>query len=343
MVKKILGISMVSAMLLLSGCGESDGESALETQKLLDEGNFAAVIAKVEPTASTDADYLALGAAYMGRAGVALPQLIDAVIKSGDDTSGDDAFVVFVQNISDKTKANSTALNDLTTASNYYKKVVATCSGVTLSDSAKDVCLYGGLAQTVKATTTISYLSDDVGALSGGVNADPKLSASTCAMQYAIDGSTAAGCSITSNGNITFTSTQKTYESITVNGSFEYLIAGATAPKRTVITNGYCALDSFTPRVLSTSDAAYNAATFHVCPVNENAAATDLTTSEAIVQALNDGTDSIGVAASEDMQKSIDEFKCEILGGSYNNNSCSVSLSQTVTEQQIIDYINIKN
>lgn len=86
---------------------------------------------------------------------------------------------------------------------------------------------------------------------------------------------------------------------------------------------------------------------YHACPVNETLLVqgdtSDITTSQVLVQALNDGTDSIGVVASEDMQKSIDEFKCEILGGSYNNNSCSVSLSQTVTEQQIINYINSKN
>jgi hypothetical protein len=337
-IKNILSISLLSAMLLLSGCGEeSEGEAQLDTQQMLDEGNFAGVITKLESSADSSADFLALGAAYMGKAGLAMPSLIEIIDNSSD--SSDNAFGTFIQDV-DK-KKSATALNDLEKASAYYKRVIGDVCDETqsasLNSESKDICLFLGLSQTLKAATTITYIADDVTNFAvSGAESDPKLTASTCAMQYAADKNAIIICTVQPEGNFTFAN-GRTYEEVamTTNGeTFNYLVTGIT----TVITNGFCPLDDFSKRVnISTSD-------YHVCPLAETNTSTELTTADVLVQALNDGTDSIGVTSNKDMQDSVDEFKCEVLGGTYyGENSCSENLAQDVTNDQVINYLNKNN
>ena len=340
MIKSILASSMLCAALLFSGCGDSEGEDRLETQQMLDDGDYAAVIAKLEGSASSIEEYLALAAAYMQRAGLGLADLITVVSDSGEEDS--DAFTAFVKSVSAQT--SSTALNDLGDATRNYGYVVNDCANDALSDSQKDVCLYIGLAETMKAATTIGYLTEDItlfGADSNGT--DAKLQTAACAMQYAYDGND-GNCTISSNGNITFIPSAKTYESIDVTydaQTFEYLLYDTNVTTTNVaMTKGYCTLDSFTTRTLDIND---TNSSYHVCPINESATEDDLTSEQLIVDALNGGFDAISGVATDDMQGDIDEFKCEVLGGTYNGSSCSADLDQNVTAQQVIDYLNANN
>lgn len=357
MIKKMLISSLVAVAFVLTGCGEeSEGVDKLETQQMLDNGDFTGVISKVEPTASTDSDYLALGAAYMGKAGLALPDLIDIILNS-DDT-GDDAFVTFINQVD--TKKSSSALNDLEKSSGYYKKIVqekCSVADANLTDSQKDICLFMGLSQTMKVATAIGYLADDISALTDNTS-DAKLTASLCAMKYAIDGrsDTNVTCAVIDNNeSITFLDSNRTYSPIRIleNGeTFEFLV---TDKNSTAITSSFCSTESFSTRIPLEQNVTFGTlyndynASYHACPVNETllvtgdaASEADITTADVIVNALNEGVDSIGVAASEDMQQSIDEFKCEVLGGTYNY-SCSVSLDSPVTEQQVINYLDTNN
>ncbi|OIP55611.1 MAG: hypothetical protein AUK54_03650 [Helicobacteraceae bacterium CG2_30_36_10] len=362
MIKKMLISSLVAVALVLTGCGEdSGGVDKLETQQMLDNGDFNGVISRVEATASSDSDYLALAAAYMGKAGLALPDLIDIILNS-DDT-GDDAFVTFIDQVD--TKKSSSALNDLEKSSGYYKKIVeekCSATDANLSYSQKDICLFLGLSQTMKVATAIGYLADDISVLTADINtSDAKLTASLCAMKYAIDGrsDTNVTCSVTDNNeSITFLDSNRTYSPIVIseNGeTFEFLI---TDKNSTAITSSFCSTESFSTRIALDQNITFDTlssysdynASYHACPVNETllvvgdaASEADITTADVIVSALNEGTDSIGVAASEDMQQSIDEFKCEVLGGTYNYSSCDKSLDQNVTEQQVITYLNTNN
>ena len=86
----------------------------------------------------------------------------------------------------------------------------------------------------------------------------------------------------------------------------------------------------------------------YACPVNEERDAEDeLATLDVLVDVLNGGLDSVMGVASEDMEEDIDEFKCEILGGSYDEHSgCSngtINLSDEISEQAVIDYLNSQN
>lgn len=348
-----MACSVLAATLLLSGCGGSDAESELQTQQMLDEGNYEGVIAKIT-NPETNEDYMALAAAYMQRAGLGLADLVTVIADSTEDEN-DEAFAAFVKSVEEK--SSSTALQDLEKSARYYKDVVMNCTSTTLSTSQEDACLYRGLAQTMKASATIGYIADDISNFGTSGSTDNKLKASTCAMEYASNGNIqSTDCTLFSGPTPLMFANNVTYNSLTisVNGeSFENLIREINGTKATVITNGYCATNDFTTRVEDKNATTYDPAIYHVCPVIETAdAADELTTEGLIVEALNDGVESIGGIATEDMQADIDEFKCEVLGGTYseyngcinNTSGLSINLETTsVTTAEVIDYLNNNN
>lgn len=344
MYKTVFMSSLLSLSLLLSGCGtDSEGESQLEIQQLLDNGDYVSVIAKLEANPDSVSDYISLGAAYMGKAGLSLASIIDSLASTEES---DNAFADFVTSIS--SSSSSTALNDLSMATEYYQRVVNNaCLDVnqTLSDSQKDICLYIGLANTGSAAVTIDLIAGDVNSFGDETaGEDEKLKASTCALNYAFDRTNNIDCNVTESADVNFTLINKIYTplTVTVNADtdipktqYYYLMNDAN---RTVLTKGFCFLDDFTryEDINATSG-------LYACPLNETPSSDEITTAGVLVDILNDGVASIASAASEDTQADIDEFKCEILGGDYLNNNCSVSLDNNVTEADIIDYLNSQN
>ncbi|MEA3227574.1 MAG: hypothetical protein U9P38_00715 [Campylobacterota bacterium] len=337
MFKIVFIIPLIVLTFTFSGCdSDSEGESRLETQGMLDDRDYQGVISKLAgANVKTDEESLALGAAYMGRAGLSLSDLVKVVSESGDD---DNAFGAFISSIAEATKDSKSPLVDLTKATVSYDEVLdGVCSDNNLSDSQKDLCIFKGLTQVMGTATTMSYIAEDIGSVfdSKGDRIDSKLTASTCAMQYAIDSNTiGTDCSdITDNGTITF-ETGNSYKSIDVivdNAEvFEYLISGES----TVITKGYCTTESFQTRVDDESNLDHS---FHVCPINEELNATELTTGAVLADALNNGVDSIGVAADDDMKEDIDEFKSEVL------ESSGKSPDETITEEDVVNYLNEQN
>lgn len=338
MVKKMVATSVVSAFLLLSGCGSSDAESQLEIQQMLDNGDYSGVIAKLATSADTVEEYVTLGSAYMGRAGLSLTNIISA-ISANNNTN--DSFSSFVSSISSKSSA--TAMSDLAKANEQYKKVVGNkCSDVnaTLSDAQKDICLYIGLSSTSQAAVTIDLLAGDINAFgSDSLGADDKLVASTCAMNYAYNGNyDALSCSLTQGGTtITFSDTNRTYTPLTVSVnavSYDYLITDANT---TALTKGYCTLDSFTTRVNDNNGSLY------ACPLNDNANEAEISSITVLTQVLNEGIASTGMVASVETQSDVNEFKCNVLGGNYNGNSCDIDITQMISEQAVINYLNNQN
>ena len=349
MLKNILYAGLVALTISFSACGGSnDGETALETQQMLDNGEFDAVIARVEGHASTKEDYLTLGAAYMGKAGFSLASIVGIVAASATGNGGDE-FSVFIDNASQR--STPTALTDLDTAVGYYQKVIQNrCLDLnaTLGAAEKDLCLYVGLANVSSTAVTISYITDDVAVLSDPTAAvDYKLNASTCAMQYAFDGTKDGNCTFSSESNVTFIQSNRNYAdiNITVNADtnntvFEYLITppdSVTGLRSTAVTKGKCTLADFATRVDDS-----NATDYFPCPIIESSDSniSDLTTESILVKALNDGLDSIGSSASPDVQSDIDSFKEEILvanGRSIND------ANTTITTEDIIVYLNSNN
>jgi hypothetical protein len=348
MIKKILTVSVVSAVLLFNGCGDSSsaGESRLETQQMLDNADYVGVIAKLESIASSYEEYITLGAAYMGKAGLSLSDIISAI--SADNNSSD-SFSGFVGSIA--SRSSSTAITDLNKAKVYYKEVVGEkCTDVnaTLDDSQKDICLYIGLSSTSQAAVSIDLLVGDINAFGNdSAGPDNKLTASTCAMQYAFDGTySTADCNLTLvDTNITFVDTNRTYTPLTfvaiadLNATPYYYLM--TDKNTTALTKGFCTLDDFTTRGDEYNVTANPA--LYACPVNEDKNVEEITSLGILTTVLNDGIASTGAAASEETQADVDEFKCNVLGGIYNKPICTVPLTNIISEQDVINYLTTQN
>ena len=332
MLKKILSTSLVIATLILSGCGDSDGESRLEAQSELDAGNYENVIALLEPTSesTTEEEYQILASAYMTKAGFGLADIVDLMATSND--TGGDGFASFASNIADG--RSDTALQDLATAINYYDEVLGTesCDATGLTGTQKDICLFKGLSSLVKTATTLSYLGDltSFGSTDGS---DDELTASTCAMQYAFDGTIGAGCIKVDGSTPTFSS-DNSYGSFTMTvNSVDYFYLktiGATVDS-TIITDGYCKTDFTTCTPANNTDC-------FACPVNQTAGAEELATTTVLLDLLNNDIDAIAAATGGDatdtdsMTSDIDAFKEEVGGA-----------DGIVTEQELIDYLNAQN
>lgn len=338
MIKKVLSASLIGTLLMLSGCGNSEGESALETQYLLDKGQFDAVIKKVEPRATTSGDYLTLASAYMGKSGFSLTSVVGSV--SATNTNNGDEFSSFVNSAA--SKINPASLEDIGKAIEYYKKVVGNkCTddklSLELSAVDSDICLYIGLANVSQSAVAISYIADDVAALTTNAQSDDKLTASACAMQYAFNGTSNFKCTVLPQADVTFTSSQKTYQSINVivnAKEYEYLLTSVPNGS-SVITKGYCSVNDFTTRV----DIKPALSNYHVCPITQNADAKELTTESVLISAMNSAFDSIGAAVTADMKKDIDKFKAELLKSSSKTNGVNTQ----ITTQDIINYFNDNN
>jgi hypothetical protein len=346
MMKKILATSLIGLVLIVSGCGETEGEDRLAIQQMLDSGDYSGVISALEPIASTDDDFIALGAAYMGRAGLSLSNIVTAMVTSVDENEGDSAFAGFVTGIA--TTSTSTALPDLGKSVDYYEKVVeSACSSSDtedLSNTQRDICLYIGLASTGSAAVTIDLIAGDIESFGDSNSSDDKLTASICAIQYGADNrsdaNVDASCSISEGDDVNFTTIGKVYTdlNVTVNGETYYYLLNDL--NETLLTSDYCTATDFSTRTATYID---TTPAYYACPINETNTMDELTTAGILVDVLNSGVDAIGSAASEETQGDIDEFKCEILGGTYDNESCDVSLDTNVTSDDIIDYLNNQN
>jgi hypothetical protein len=329
MLKKIVSVAVFAAVLMFSGCsGDGDGESRLDAQNELDKGNYEKVISMLEPTdaSTTPEEYNLLASAYMGKAGFTLADIVQLMDESSDSNS--DGFAAFSSSIA-KAKS-STALQDLDKASDYYDMVLGskTCTDISLTSTQKDICFFKGLSALVKTGTTLSYLGDLTN-FGSGEGSDDKLTASTCAMNYALDGTyDNTKCTLTTGSDVTFTVTEKTYNafSMSVNGTpYYYLQTIGKTPDSTIITDGYCKVDF-------TSCATPNNTDCYACPVNQTKGEEDIAITTVLLDLLNNDVDAIGAAGGDDTTQDVEEFKRDVGGA-----------DGVITEQELIDYLEEEN
>jgi hypothetical protein len=340
MIKKLLVTSLLGLSLMMSGCGDIEGEDRLETQQMLDAGNFAGVISRLEGSADESHEYISLAAAYMGRGGLDLVGIFDA-LGSSKDSSSTSGFSTFTKSISKV--GTSTALVDLDSAIINYKKVVQnSClnDAGTLTSTQKTICFYVGLASTSSAAIVINLIAGDLKGFGDSAMSDDKLLASTCAMQYGIAGrddtNINGNCSIAESSAVNFTIIQKIYTPliVTVKAKAYYYLMNDS--NQTVMTKDYCLKDNF-----SRYEDINAVANLYACPINETPNAKEFTTAEVLVELLNDGLGTISNTSNGDTKKSIDEFKCEILTGKVVNDKCSKS--NDINSSNIIEYLNDQN
>jgi hypothetical protein len=334
-------ISITVVALLLSACGDSQGDARLEVQQMLDNKDYDGVITKLKSTANRDYEYLSLASAYMGKAGYSL---LDIVSSATDDD------VNIVASLATNTSYTSTLYLDK--ADEYYKKVISAerCDEGNLSSSQEDICLFIGLAAISKISSTIDLIANNTSTFGDdNNNEDYKLSATTCAMQFALENmaSIPQECTIQKEEDVFFSTKNSLYTPLVVTVKsdpnqthYHYLMTQedpTTRKRETLLTSGYCSNESFTPRVEQYTP------NYYACPINEDPDLEETTTIAILQDALNSGVDSASSDEESDVTSSLDEFKCDVLNGQYNNNSCSIDITKDVSEQEIIDYLNREN
>lgn len=336
MVTKTIFFILFSSSFFFSGCDTTKVDSK-DFNTLLKEEKFSEVIERLEPTASTDDEYLALGAAYMGLSSLKISDVINKICKSSETQEGS-SLMAFTQSAKyDKAKCD-VPLSYLNKATTYFLYVIGDkCSTEpeSLSLFERDVCVYKGLSQTMEAVTTLNYIQED-----------NKLKASSCAMEYALKG-TVSECSIFVKGDVQFVNNTKTYEAVYVyvDGSeYEYLLEKSQyGLKKLIITDGYCKIDDAENRT-EDKDVASSSA-YHVCPVNLNEAVSDTqevihpNVNQFIVDSFNKGTEAILIGSDDKLlTKTVDGFRQEIYATRENNEK-----HELIDEEDMLLYLKQQN
>lgn len=379
-------LSIVVATFIFYGCGESSdvAEERLSTQQMLDKGEFDGVISKLkDETNRTNEQNIALGNAYLGKSGITFTELIRIIDETDTDENKGDEFAKFVDEISKRKSGNS--IVTLGKAKDAFKEVFNGCDkdNDTLTDAQKDICLFSGLASTTKAAFAVSYITDDVTVLADNNDdneeADKRLKASACAMDYAYNGNTDTiyqECKdgLVDNQEIVTFANKKSYSkfSITLDGrEFDFLKFELLGIGQTAVTEGYCSEEDPSTREIVDGNLSLNVQIskentlrnkgYEVCPVSfdtvEQEDTQDNTPIEfeeieevgsldTLVTVLNDGLDSVSVTDTEDddIQQQIDDFKKEIKEATYGKENVTEDiLLEDITEEQIIKYLNEQN
>jgi hypothetical protein len=333
MTKKLIGSSIL-AIMLLSGCNSDlkEGNCSFNAQQSIDKEEYNSAINLLNseecktsmPTLSLNNN---LGVSYLGLAGFSIYDIIGSLIK---DTNGASTSASFISDITSNKKNNT--LQDLEKAIGYFSNVKdnLNCSALDLNNAEKDACLYIGLAETVKASVTFSYLTKDLDKfLNSDGNSDDMI-ASSCAMEYAL--TTPSSCSslgtdvssIVELPEITFANT-KTYTptNVNVNGiEYQYLISKVTTPNNSILTENLCDLS------FNTCNSIYDN-NCYACPVDQTNSTEELYSIDLIVDSINNGTDSISSVINDpEIEQSIIDFKNDI------------SPNGDITNQDILDYLN---
>ena len=289
MIKNMITTSLLTATLLLSGCGESETESRLSVQQALDRGDFSSVISSLESKeVKTDEDNMVLASAYMGEAGFSFTDTINLLSAStaGESTDGFTNFAESVENI-----INEDTLNNLQSAIDYYNAIGINTNNAPAysSDIPVDDTTYGdrdlflSFAYLSKASVVMSYL--------GGIqdsDIQDELLASACAIVhiYAPSSNLPIGCVDVTN--------------VAENNNTRLDI---------VLENG----DGMTYYRLANAEATEMYLTNYITPLTPILINGDVVTiKDVLIDTINDAFDLILEVAPDDVQEDIIGFKNEI-------------------------------
>lgn len=329
MISKVLAISTVTAMLLLSGC-DNEAEDRMITQQLLDSGDFDGVISNLEgKEVKTDEDNLKLASAYMDKAGFSTTDLV-SIISASDEENAEVSFASFVTDVAASKDENT--LDNLQKAIDYYSQVVTIEENIALSpnrvisleDAAEEEGidldtneLFLGLAYIAKVASVLSYMGDVTKLEESGD--DVNLLASGCAMAKV------------------YAANEIPDECASVNYVGTTEINGVTySPIEVILNNG----DGITYNLLANETKSELVLTDYTTNyMNENGITTDypmpvkdekLTVLEALLDTLNGAFNFIESAAPDDVQEDIVSYRDEI----------DSNRDKTVSVTELTNYLN---
>ena len=331
MISKVLAISTVTAMLLLSGC-DNEAEDRMITQQLLDSGDFDGVISNLEgKEVKTDEDNLKLASAYMDKAGFSTTDLV-SIISASDEENAEVSFASFVTDVAASKDENT--LDNLQKAIDYYSQIVTIEENTALSPNRNDSMeshtgesdsnseefnsdtldtneLFLGLAYIAKVASVLSYMGDVTKLEESGD--DVNLLASGCALSKV------------------YAPTEIPDECASVNYVGTTEINGVTySPIEVILNNGdgqtYNLLANSTKDQLVLTDYTTTCNDNYPCPVKDE----NLTVLEALLDTLNGAFNFIESAAPVDVQEDIVSYRDEI----------DSNRDKTVSVTELTNYLN---
>jgi hypothetical protein len=301
MIKNVLAVSAVTAMLLLSGCG-NDAEDRMLSQQMLDSGDYDGVISQLESKEiKTDDDNLKLASAYMDKAGFSVTDLV-SIVNQGDENT-EASFASFVTSV--EKEKNPETLGNLEKAISYYTQLVTIEEYVAQSPKRVDSLdsysqeldldtneLFLGMAYIAKVATVLSYMGDVSKLEDAGE--DGNLLASGCAMSKV------------------YAEAEIPEECASVNYVATTEINGTTyTPIEVVLSNGlgsYNLLATQDRTELVLTDYTTTCNELYPCPVKDE----NLTVLGALLDTLNSAFDFILSAAPDDVKEDIVSYRDEI-------------------------------
>ncbi|WP_457624624.1 hypothetical protein [Persephonella sp.] len=316
----------------------------------LDDGNYDYVIQKLSSDITcsggftVDEGKMNLAAAYVGKAGFSIPDLVNDILKTQTDIDFNNyQYDKFIEVLS--TKANISNIQMLHQASSLYREIIADCNVQDLTDIQKDACFYRGLVEAAKSSVSLAYslenviawlnpeACEDLNNNSIGDNGDME----ACALEYAInDSCTIPGVSLTQLGFVTFED-GTTYESIKLvvsssspecsNNESYKLIYRDQLYGTVVLTEGYCNVNR---EPCDNPDGI----TCVPCPakdVNGNPYTIEETVLNAIESAANLITEVVG-NTNTDVKDAVDDFRSEVCAAADNDPT-------TCTTEDLVQYL----
>jgi len=344
---RLAGTIVVSTM-MFSGCGGSSDT----IQSQIDTAQFDKVIGDLEAKSNKDqVDYYNLASAYMGKAGFAASDVVSILLKVNEESGNNSSYGSFLTQIEQK-KGNDPLLNLSKASQNFINAGAdkATCNQPNKTTLQENGCLYIGLSDLYRSATTVTYLTKDITKFTDAINNSTgetplDMKVSMDALEWATTtNNPLSNASTVTSSPVTFTFEGQSYTythlNMSLSGKTFYRLATSSNHQltdSTIITDGYCDsnYDKTPCSNIEDSDGSIKdtTKTCYACPVSltdKNATST----SQALVDILNSGTDTItSVSNDPTIKDEVVKIKNEM-----TNNS-----GQDVTITDVINYFNNQN
>lgn len=352
--------------MLLGGCGSEETSCRIDVQKDIDQGNFDAAISKLNGScASTfnENDRLYnLATAYMGKAGYGVSDVIKVMVEA-DDNSNSGSFSTFTKSINKNKKSDSLDLlgqaksyflrsldPSVTSVQTLFNKYCSRSGSKFVDPRIKNACFYVGFNDVIRTSVTVGELTKDVDKVvdaidtktSSAIPIDMKVSLD--ALAWATGNSIQNGSTVTPGAPQSIKGNKYIPLVLINNGETFYRLADAKAPDKnssTILTDGYCTASGDTSACagIEKPDGSIDTSkipsgtTCYACPVSVESNASTAKVADLLVEALNNGTDSIlSISNDPDLEDSVKKFKKEVTG----------SENGRVTIDDIMKYLNAK-
>lgn len=327
--KKYVLLLSALALLLAVGCGadKNSNEACLyETTMSLDKGNYDAVLA------SSCADSMQKGAAYFGKAGYDVKDVINRFSEAKTTTNDLDTYMNALTG-----KVTENTLTNIDSAKTEYSTIPST------STQYKDAKFYISLVDAVKSLSLIKIVADStgLGTLSScDINSNTvpdDADASSCALLVSAGQScTTAKATYVATGDLSIadqTGAVKagTYKGLTITATGTATSSCTGVYKKLLYKDSANPLYGYSVATTTSDSCTATDGTNWPCPIVQNGQPLDLVT--AVDQSITSAISSMGQAlpagtTTTDVQQSITDIKTQACG-----------TDQTCTSADIANYL----